>query len=53
MSILSAIAVVGSLNMDLVMRAPHCPKKGETVIGGPFGIAGGGKGSNQALAAAR
>lgn len=53
MIILSAIAVVGSLNMDLVMRAPHCPRKGETVIGGPFGIAGGGKGSNQALAAAR
>ena len=35
------------------MRAPHCPGKNETVIGGPFGMAGGGKGSNQALAASR
>ena len=29
---MSAVAVVGSLNIDLVIRAPHCPKKGETVI---------------------
>ncbi|MBQ9418780.1 MAG: ribokinase, partial [Synergistaceae bacterium] len=50
---MSAVAVVGSLNIDLVIRAPHCPKKGETVIGGPFGMAGGGKGSNQALEVAR
>ncbi|MBQ6773866.1 MAG: ribokinase [Synergistaceae bacterium] len=50
---MASIAVVGSLNIDLVMRAPHCPKTGETLIGGPFGMAGGGKGSNQALAAAR
>ncbi|MBQ6774967.1 MAG: ribokinase [Synergistaceae bacterium] len=50
---MSAVAVVGSLNIDLVIRAPHCPKKGETVIGGPFGMAGGGKGSNQALGVAR
>ncbi|MBR0076031.1 MAG: ribokinase [Synergistaceae bacterium] len=50
---MSTVAVVGSLNIDLVIRAPHCPRKGETVIGGPFGMAGGGKGSNQALAAAR
>ena len=50
---LSTVATVGSLNIDLVIRAPHCPKKGETVIGGPFGMAGGGKGSNQALAVAR
>ena len=50
---MAAIAVVGSLNIDLVMRAPHCPQKGETLVGGPFGMAGGGKGSNQALAAAR
>lgn len=50
---MSAVAVVGSLNIDLVVRAPHCPQKGETVIGSAFGMAGGGKGSNQALAAAR
>ena len=50
---MSSVAVVGSLNIDLVIRAPHCPQKGETLIGGTFGMAGGGKGSNQALAAAR
>lgn len=50
---MSAIAVVGSLNIDLVIRASHCPRQGETVIGSSFGMAGGGKGSNQALAAAR
>lgn len=50
---MSTVAVVGSLNIDLVIRAPHCPHKGETVIGSAFGMAGGGKGSNQALAAAR
>lgn len=50
---MSAIAVVGSLNIDLVIRASHCPKAGETVVGNSFGMAGGGKGSNQALAAAR
>jgi len=50
---LSAVAIVGSLNIDLVIRASHCPEKGETIIGGPFGMAGGGKGSNQALEVAR
>ena len=50
---MSSVAVAGSLNIDLVIRAPHCPQKGETVVGGAFGMAGGGKGSNQALAAAR
>ena len=50
---MSAVAIVGSLNIDLVIRASHCPEKGETIVGGPFGMAGGGKGSNQALEAAR
>lgn len=50
---MSTVAVVGSLNIDLIMRAPHCPGKSETVMGGPFGMAGGGKGSNQALAVSR
>lgn len=50
---MSSVAVTGSLNIDLVIRAPHCPQKGETVVGSAFGMAGGGKGSNQALAAAR
>ena len=50
---MSAVTIVGSLNIDLVIKAPHCPKKNETVIGESFGMAGGGKGSNQALAVAR
>ena len=49
----AAVAVVGSLNMDLVIRAPRPPLRGETLLGGAFGMTGGGKGSNQALAAAR
>lgn len=49
----AAIAVVGSLNMDLVIRAPRQPHLGETLLGGAFGMTGGGKGANQALACAR
>lgn len=47
------IAVVGSLNMDLVIRAAHFPKPGETILGREFQIIPGGKGANQAVAAAR
>ena len=47
------IAVVGSLNMDLVVRAPHMPIPGETVIGSDFRTIPGGKGANQAVAAAK
>jgi ribokinase len=47
------VAVVGSLNMDLIARAPHIPKPGETILGGDFCTAPGGKGANQAVAAAR
>ena len=47
------IAVVGSLNMDLVVQAPVLPRAGETVLGGPFAKFPGGKGANQAVAAAR
>ncbi|NJN14879.1 MAG: ribokinase, partial [Oscillochloris sp.] len=47
------IVVVGSLNMDLVIRAPRLPQPGETIAGGPFGTYPGGKGANQAVAAAR
>ena len=47
------IAVVGSLNMDLVARAPHIPQTGETIIGGDLHTLPGGKGANQAVAAAR
>lgn len=48
-----SICVVGSLNMDLVIRTPHLPAPGETVSGGPFATHPGGKGANQAVAAAR
>lgn len=47
------ICVVGSINMDLVVRAPALPVPGQTVLGGPFGTFPGGKGANQAVAAAR
>lgn len=47
------IVVVGSINMDLVVRAPHLPQPGETIIGSNFETFPGGKGANQAVAAAR
>jgi len=47
------ICVVGSLNMDLVVRSPRLPAPGETLIGGHFATSPGGKGANQAVAAAR
>jgi ribokinase len=47
------IVVVGSLNMDLIARSPHIPAPGETVLGSDFSTAAGGKGANQAVAAAR
>ena len=47
------LTVVGSLNTDLVIRAPKLPETGETVTGGEFSIFPGGKGANQAVAAAR
>lgn len=47
------IAVVGSINMDLVTAAPRFPKAGETLLGSGFARFMGGKGANQAVAAAR
>ncbi|WP_223529767.1 ribokinase [Pseudomonas sp. GL-R-19] len=47
------VVVIGSLNMDLVTRAPRLPKGGETLIGQSFCTVSGGKGANQAVAAAR
>lgn len=47
------VTVVGSLNTDLVIRAPRLPSPGETVSGGEFATFPGGKGANQAVAAAR
>lgn len=47
------IGVVGSLNLDLVARVPHLPAPGETVLGDALARHPGGKGGNQAVAAAR
>ena len=47
------VIVVGSVNVDLVVTAPHLPRAGETVTGGAFSRHLGGKGANQAVAAAR
>jgi ribokinase len=48
-----SIAVVGSINLDLVARCPALPRPGETVSASSFGRVPGGKGANQAVAAAR
>jgi ribokinase len=47
------VIVVGSVNIDLVARVPHLPHPGETVTGGSYERHNGGKGGNQAVAAAR
>ena len=47
------ILVVGSFNMDLIASAQRAPESGETVIGGAFRTAPGGKGFNQAVQCAR
>ena len=47
------LTVVGSINLDLVARAERLPRRGETVTGATFSRVPGGKGANQAVAAAR
>jgi ribokinase len=47
------IVVVGSLNLDLVVRVPRLPAEGETALAGSYAEHHGGKGANQAVAAAR
>lgn len=49
----STIVVVGSTNTDMVIKASHLPQPGETILGGTFFMSAGGKGANQAVAAAR
>ncbi|OGB62326.1 MAG: ribokinase [Caldithrix sp. RBG_13_44_9] len=49
----SKIVVVGSSNIDMIVKVPRIPKPGETILGGVFATAAGGKGANQAVAAAR
>jgi ribokinase len=53
MSAAPQLIVIGSLNTDLLVRVPALPGPGETVTGGVFEMSGGGKGANQAVAAAR
>lgn len=47
------ILVVGSTNTDMVIKATHLPRPGETILGGTFFMNPGGKGANQAVAIAR
>ncbi len=47
------VCVLGSINVDLVVRSARLPRAGETIIGGEFDSHPGGKGANQAVAAAR
>lgn len=53
MKIQPNIVVVGSSNTDMVVRLPRLPGKGESIIGSDFFMPAGGKGANQAVAAAR
>lgn len=48
-----SIIVIGSSNTDMVIKASHLPQAGETILGGTFFMNAGGKGANQAVAAAR
>ena len=47
------IVVIGSSNTDMIIQVPRIPRPGETILGGKFLSAAGGKGANQAVAAAR
>ena len=48
-----SIVVVGSINTDMTIKTEWLPSPGETILGGRFFTAQGGKGANQAVAAAR
>jgi ribokinase len=48
-----SVVVVGSSNTDMIIKLEHLPQPGETLLGGKFATACGGKGANQAVAAAR
>ena len=50
---MTKLVVVGSSNTDMIIQVPHIPAPGETILGSEFLTAAGGKGANQAVAAAR
>src|SRR3981081_3505433 len=50
---MGSVVVVGSVNVDMVVRVPKLPGPGETGVGGEYWRAPGGRGGNQAVAAAR
>jgi len=50
---MTKITIIGSSNTDMVIKSGHLPAPGETVLGGDFFMNPGGKGANQAVAAAR
>jgi ribokinase len=50
---MSKLVVIGSSNTDMIIQVPRLPRPGETILGGDFTTAAGGKGANQAVAAAR
>ena len=50
---MSKLVVIGSSNTDMIIQVPRLPSPGETILGGAFTTAAGGKGANQAVAAAR
>lgn len=50
---MSDIIVIGSSNTDMIVQTPRLPCPGETILGGSFYTAAGGKGANQAVAGAR
>jgi ribokinase len=52
-SISPHVLIIGSSNTDLVLSCAHLPRPGETLLGGEFQRHAGGKGANQAVAAAR
>ena len=47
------VVVVGSYNVDIMIKTAHLPKRGETVLGNSICFSHGGKGANQAVAARR
>lgn len=47
------VVVVGSYNTDMTIKTSRIPQPGETILGGSFAMHAGGKGANQAVAAAR